>query len=442
MPGTPPRNAAASPPTPRPGTATELLIVSNGITYDGTLPQQDLSNLSAVLDRFSSACEVPRNTFSRLTPADETEAFRLIQAAAQQAVVTFPDHKAQDGLDTPLPAAEAERFAAELRSVNANLNGSGSLVNGIVREMAEDLQKKSFRGSKCLAGLTALGRAGMNAAERYVDGSGLTKEVAVSALINRFRFFYVRNLSYSAHDVYVPANRWRGLSEQQALTFQEFVRGYFERSLKAGEDGLSTVVRGSEFLQNVSLPPLGLYALMATREKGSPQAVAKNARRIFQEYGAVFREFWRVSREAPVPEGGWGQLLDISRTGNRKLDKYHDDVLRLFRDKFGAIKMEAYGRREPSLTRRFIVPVLLGAASGVTTALTGGLGSLLMAAVGGAGAGVAKEEAMTRLSHFLRGHVDQYRELDRILLRDPSSVGAMSTIEAQVEHIFGRRLTR
>jgi hypothetical protein len=420
----------------------ELLVVSNGITYDGTLPENDLSNISAVLDRFSRDCETPRSTFNSLVPANDIEGFGLIQAAAQQAVAAFGQYQTHGELDRPLPPLDADYFLAELHRVKNNLTGTGNAHDPNARELALDVQKKNFRGSKCIAGLAALGKAGMATADHYISNSGLPKEVAVGALIDRFRFFYVRNLSHAAKDVYVPASRWRSLSEQQSLTFQEFVRSYFERSLKGGEDGLSRIVQQSTFLQNVALPPLGLYALMVTRESGSPEAVARNARQIFIDYGAIFREFWGITREVPVPKGGWGQLLDIAHTGDHRLDSYHEQVMRLFRDKFGALKMEVHGPRKASLTRRFLVPVLLGAASGVTTALVGGLGSLLVAAVGGAGAGWAKEEATARLSQLLQGHVDQYRELDRVLLRDPSLAGAMATVESQVERVFGRPLSR
>jgi hypothetical protein len=218
------------------------------------------------------------------------------------------------------------------------------------------------------------------------------------------------------------------------------VRGYLERSVRSGEDGLSHAVLRSTFLQDVSLPPLGLYALMTTREARSPQAVARNAQQIFRDYGALFREFWSVTREVPVPEGGWGQLFDIRPTGNKRLDRYREDVLQLFRDKFGVLKREAFGPSQPSLTRRFLVPVL-GVVGGVTVALNGGLG-LVLAAVSGGVVATAKEEALAKWTQLVRGHVDQYRELDRVLLRDPSMANTMATIESQVEHVFGRSLAR
>ncbi len=148
----------------------------------------------------------------------------------------------------------------------------------------------SFRGSKCVAGIALLGRQALKSVLRLPESHGLSLEIASGILINRFRFAYVRQLSFGAHNVYVPAGRWKPLSAQHSITFAESVSRHFQQAYANSiSEKLNERVRGELADQDgdisIALPPIGLFVLMKADPRFGARGVLDSALETFNDFG-------------------------------------------------------------------------------------------------------------------------------------------------------------
>lgn len=434
----------------------ELMIVSKGISHDGTLPAGDLAQLRQELETLTSGLQTALPPFRAITPKSEAEQIEFAKSAALKALddLATPSTASRQGapspgiikeLDRPLTREEAETFfgALEQRLKNSTADG----VSLVSEDEALNMLGGSFRGSKCVAGILALGTSAVKAAVAAPGIHGCSPELAAGAFINRFRFSYIRQLSFGAHHVYVPAASWKRLSEFHAITFAEVVRRHFQQTYadeftKEIERHLEAELGGDDRTFTIALPPIGLYCLMKADPKRGPRGVLESALETYSDYGQLFRKFWKTTREIEPPLDGWTVI-----TGDRNLDRVSEPIEQFLSDRLGRLEKAALGPAgNGSRLDRYLTPIIKASATvggtlvGIIAGANPSVGSLTGAAVGAA-AGWAAEHLYETAKGKLFSHVDQYRALDGALLRAYSRAIRLDRLAAQVESVLDRQLT-
>jgi hypothetical protein len=253
---------------------------------------------------------------------------------------------------------------------------------------------------------------------------------ACSALINRFRFFYLRQLAFDVGAVYSPADRWEAISNQHHLHFLNFIK------TKMGQK--FSVEGGKDLL----FPPIALYAML-TMDGASDRPLLERVAELRQEFSGLRGYFAKQTRgalETLVPDA-------VLASTNPKID---ENIIREVSDFFDKRYLEAefarqYGemkRGVPSKIVRYTVPVALSlTVAGVAFAA----GNWIGAAGGAVVAGVwpvatdffkeiTKDIAADKLGALGSAGIDQYRRLHFRLLQMP---GVASRLQQIVQREFG-----
>ena len=406
----------------------DQLIVSDHVSYDGTLPESDIDTLENLLEQFSEGSGFPQGHFRSIRPESFGEdQVPLMSAAAAALDDTLTFHR-YPGLDQPFPDGIAEQFFQKLCNL-AKLKERPSI---------EELEQiaKCFRGGKCIAGLalrhdfpTALKTAASTPSRLK-----LAPNLAMAVLVNRFRFTYVRHLAFGARDVFVPSAAWQPLSEAHANVFR-ILLNHFRSHLS--QDDLQAL-SSSLNIQPTVLPPFGLCALMQAHRNARPTDVAGEAWDQFREYEKLFRKLRATIHSTQPPAGCWtdptgGKILEhVEETLQKRLGKLSDRAT------------------NGSALERFIGFVMSCAPvarkvveTGVNVKLfvKGEPDPLLSVAVGAAVSEVVGRflSASGRIAraHFT-GHIDEYRQLQKTL----SETNDLSKcrLAKQVKLVFGREL--
>lgn len=431
------------------------MIVSRNISYDGTLPTPDLDRLARETTVLAAGAHCKEGFFAPIKPRDEREQIGFAHSAALKAIedvgfglgcetATIDTPVLIDGLDRPLADDETRTFYDVLQEMQSSHWDAEAMLS------QEELMKTlrgGFRGCKCLAGIASLGRGVVNGVLELPNRLGVTPQLAAGMLINRFRFCYVRQLSFGAHDVYVPAACWKRLSEAHAITFAEVVRRHFQRTYAGRltreiKTRLEAELGGEDRTFTLALPPIGLYALMNAKAKDGPKGVLVSALETNAEYGRLFRAFWKETREIEPPADGWTVM-----TGNRELDEVSERIEQGLSDRLGRLNKAALNPhcRNGALLERYVTPIVKATASvggallGTAAGANRSLGPMLGGAIGAA-AGWAVEQIYASVRGNLVGHIDEYRALDDSLLRAYSAEIRMGRLVDQVRDVLGRHL--
>jgi hypothetical protein len=435
----------------------ELMIVSKSVSYDGTLPAKDLADLDRATTTLVEGTQCRDGIFRAIRPRDEKEQLGFAKGAALKALDDVgvlqqssgsarPAANILPGLDQPLDPESADEFFDNVsRFARASERAEGR--EGVSLDELMSLLAGSFRGSKCVAGIAALGSQAIHSAVRIPSLWNISPELAAGILINRFRFAYVRQLSFGAHNIYVPAGRWKPLSAMHAITFAEAVRRHFQHSY-AGviteqiSQRLEKELGGRDRNFTIALPPIGLYVLMKANPKHGPKGIIDSALDTFKDYGQLFRQFWKKTCEVDPPENGWTVM-----TGNNGLDTVSESIERLLSDELGKLEKTALhpGYQNSSLLERYVTPIVKagsqigGAVLGTIAGAQAGIGPVLGAVAGGA-VGWAIDQCYAVFRGRLVGHIDEYRALDEALLRAYSGQIRLDKLEQKVSEVLKRQL--
>ena len=435
----------------------ELMIVSKNVSYDGTLPAKDLNDIERATTTLMKGTQRSEGVFGAIRPRNEKEQLGFAKSAALKALddvgvlqqssgSSRPAASILHGLDRPLDAESAKEFFDKVYALARASDQAGGSA-GVSQDELISMLAGSFRGSKCVAGMAALGSQALHCALSIPKLCNINPELAAGILINRFRFAYVRQLSFGAHNVYVPAGRWKPLSAMHAITFAETVRSHFQRTY-AGviteqiSERVEKELGGQDRNFTIALPPIGLYVLMKADPRHGAKGVINSALNTFQDYGQLFRQFWKKTHEIDPPENGWTVM-----TGNNRLDTVSESIECLLSDELGKLEKTALhpGYRNSSLLDRFVTPIVKAGSAiggGVLGAIVGtpaGIGPILGAAAGGT-VGWAIDHCYAVLRGRLVGHIDEYRALDDALLRAYSGQIRLDRLEQKVSEVLKRQL--
>ena len=209
----------------------DLAIVSKRISFDGTLPQDDIKHLTNRLEPFYQNSGFSERHFVKIEPETCRDQLDFMCSAGAKALDDVGDGQTspfgpQPGLDRPFDNGSAKAFFGKLDVLLKEASGS---PDGFIHvDRLKKLAKSGLRGGKCIAGIAASGPEALEQALSIPRTPKITSGLAMATLVNRFRFSYVRQLAFAARDVYVPPTRWRPLRKVHAETFAEVVRAHFE----------------------------------------------------------------------------------------------------------------------------------------------------------------------------------------------------------------------
>lgn len=427
----------------------DLMIAHKHVSYDGTLPDADLRQISSAADKFCEASDWERQSIMAVTPRSEEHQLAFqIDAALDMLDTPFEPIRE---LDQGVPTDQATTFFEALDAATS-IDVEPDAAEPAARARLLELGKNRFRGSKCVAGLAGHGRDAAELAfalrDRLADPG-----LAVGLLINRFRFGYLRRLAWNAGDVYVPGTSWRRLSTENAKTFHQLLaqalgKKFFGR-LQAelgGTDGASTTI----------LPPVAIYCLIVANPAHGPSGVIDHAIALARDYRSTLQYMTRAVRDLQPSYSGWTQP-----TGINDIDRLNEQIESNLVQHLGEVDKVAARYRQanpPGYDRMFTYftgisdQVIPGAAGGVVGAAAGQLftidplAGLAAGALGGTFAAPLVDAIKTRgfpsARRAVYGHLDAYRSLDAYLGARDAPPRHLSALESKVREVLNLRLVQ
>jgi len=435
--------------------ALDLMIAHTHVSVDGTLPGPDLKILDESLDVFCTATQWERDRFEKLVPLRQQQIAMFVDSA--ESMFSLLDEPLP-GVDAQLPAASAKEFFDRLALERDRSLPVADASESRIEELLT-LAESGFRGSKCVAAIASCGPLAVSRALAYRDQRPGAEGFAASALINRFRFGYLRHLAWQAGDTYVPGVAWKRLSARNTRTTQEVLANHLgetyvpeiEQEL-GGKYGMSSTV----------LPPMALYCLMKANAAHGPRSVIDVASEVASNYREVLCTLTRAEREVTAAFSGWTQV-----TGNLQADELGLLVERQLTETLGTISTRVarerrgspsgFHRHKTSLgilwegaksliseatkdtTVASIAKTVPTVAGGALGANAGPVGALV-GGVAGAMVQVGGRSVLGAVKRHLRGHIDAYRGLDDYLIAPEVASLHLDKLEEQVQRVLGRKL--
>jgi hypothetical protein len=251
-----------------------------------------------------------------------------------------------------------------------------------------------------------------------------------SALINRFRLNYLNQLASGHKGVYAPDPGFEPITDQHRKRFYQYLVAQVAKDIPAGENN----VLAENMRQEAPLPPLGLFALMLTRERGNPISMLMTALNYFKYDTALQELVWKTTEE--------GMRLPLT---NPDLDEYGKQVTEQFKYRFKELDRKAEGitnvASRGQRLRRYVIPTVLSLAADVVPipgkTLLGGIFKSL-AEHGLADSAKALGDAL--IGRGCNSYISKYMSLRYDFSKTEELAQPLAAIAARVEEVFGRPL--
>lgn len=419
----------------------DLYVVCPRLVLDGTLPRQDLEALVDEL-AFLKTQGLDIRPITPGTRRAVAEVAGHAAFAAAQAKQSMLSVGAIDGLDQPLDVADRDALEAEVEGLRRRVGaGGGTPPDAVLHEILT----RDVRGAKMLAGLAALGHDTVDQVLR----SGEDRALRLGMLVNRFRFFYLRQVGFADGTIYTPGERFEGLSRHQALLFYT----HLKRLLRARPAELPSSIRAAYGAHGQAaeapFPPIGLYALFSARP-GVGRPLLERATELREEHAELRGFLSRTTRDAVAQHSGG--LVPF--TNDAALDRLIERMNSTFSEAIRGLEERRrygaqHGRRRRGTTfavARYAVPALAGFVAGATaTVAVGPAGPVVGAAVAAGltalatdlGTRLAAEGTESMFGTGLAATTDQYRRLHFALFEDPTIGG---DLRQRIEEMLGCEL--
>ncbi len=403
----------------------ETCVTSKGLFFDGTVPPETTEQALNEVGQFKRNHDLKQFEVSAITFGDPRDTLAAARDALAESRLLLDNFTIDPSLDTPLPQSEHERFVYEL---------------GVARSVSERERQdlglhwvsEAFRGSKCLAALIANGDTALDAAHRLYENNSGQGPLITSALINRFRLNYLNQLASQKHSAYIPDPTFEGLTKEHVRLFKDYLVNRVVKGLRASPDDPNILIENMR--AETPLPPIGLYALMATKAVNRPGAILETAYNEFRQDDGLMKVIWRNTK------GG------IALKKDSKAD-YASEIEHYFYDHYKTLEKEAEGIKvltsKARTVRTYLVPaVLKGLVKAIPDAIgVGQLWTVLYSVLRETGV----EASIPFLSDRLLGegcdsYISQYKSLKWDLQHDDAVRTSLARLSAQVERVFGRSL--
>jgi hypothetical protein len=404
----------------------ETAVTSKKLFFDGTVPRDSVERALQEVEGLKRNHDLKLFEVAAIT-FDQPE--RTLAAAGNALAESrlLLEHFALDpGIDTALDVVEHENFVQQLGMARA-------LPEIDRKELALTWVTDAFRGSKCLAGLIAAGDTALNSAYALYQKHGDQGPTVTSALINRFRLNYVNQLASQKQSAYVPDPAFETLTKEHLRLFKDYLIDRIVKKLQPSPDEPNILVENMK--AETPLPPIGLYALMATRAAKYPAGILETAYNEFRQDEGLMRVIWQNTKG--------GIALKKQQPG----DAYASEIEHYFYDHYKTLEKEAEGIKVLSsksrTARTYLVPaVLKGLAKAIPDVVgAGGILKVLYSVLRETGV----ETSIPFLSDRLLGegcdsYISQYKSLKWDLQHDDSIKAPLAKLSDQVERVFGRKL--
>jgi hypothetical protein len=406
-----------------------MCVMSRRVLFDGTTPDGDIAATRDRAEQFIHDNDLDLEIAAIGLEAPGGTILRHATSAMHESSFLVGEFRFEK-VDEPIPPSDHEKFYSQLKDT-AGAN------DGERQARALEFVESRFRGSKCLAALIA-GGPELTAAALHAYEQHASEMARVSgALINRFRLNYLNQLASSEQGAYAPNPNFEPLTKEHRRLFTEYVLREVVRQV--GEAQPATLL-AANLEDTIPYPPIGLYALMLTKEK-QPAALLTTALAKFKQDGDLQRVLWEKTQE--------GLRL---RPGAKTLDEYHQLVDEKFFDAFRRLEKEARELKQTATTarsvRRYAIPAVMGAvgaaavAPGVAAAaaLTG-----LAALAAKVAIDIAENFGVAVLSDRWAGdginsYLSQYADLKWDFANHPALRQSTGKIAEQVQLVLGREL--
>jgi len=403
----------------------ETCITSKGIFFDGTVPRETRDRALSEIDRFKRGGELQLFEVSSISFDDPRAILRAAKDALAESKLLLEDFKIDSAFDSPVDQAEHDTFVEQLNIVR-------TLPEAQRAELALSWVSDAFRGSKCLAAMVANGDTALDAAHKLYEQHPKQGPLVTGAIINRFRLNYVNQLASYKRSAYVPNPEFEPLTQQHFNLFKDYL---MQRLIDDVKTRSETNLLVENMRSENPLPPLGLYALMATREPNRPAAILEMAYNEFRQDDGLMRLIWANTK------GG------ISLKKTTAADDYPWKIDQYFYDRYKTME-KALVATKPLTSRRkkgraYLVPaVLKGLVKAIPEALgVGKAWDVVYAVI----REIGTEASIPFLSDYLLdsgcdSYISHYEDFKWNLEKDDAVKKGLASISDQVQRVFGRPL--
>lgn len=291
----------------------EIVALSNGLVFDGTLPTGDKDDLNEWTETLRDNTGINKLIPDPVGDRDGTSHNEDVAHAALGLssflnddggeVREFTLTKADSDLvkrDGKTPDVEGHiKFKDELSAINDSLRREraeniGSVANDLAANYRDN---ERFRGSKCLAAIALMGRATSQAALNAYDYNPDDQALRVTGgLINRFRLYYVRQLSRQSHSIYLPEASLEPLSKLDGQFASQSFLAAFSKQLGA-TPSLEFAGLSQGFSWEITPPPIGLHMLMETSATEPAQLLVEANAFLDRYRKKLLAHVWRSAHE-------------------------------------------------------------------------------------------------------------------------------------------------
>jgi hypothetical protein len=402
----------------------EMCVMSNALYFDGTVLQSDIAKAMEKIQRLAKDSAVKELAIEPIRIQSHADILYNAKAAVLESAFILADLKLAKKLDTPVTPAEHETFQKALSSANG-------LSDSDLAARALELIGEDFRGGKCVAALVAAGPAALSTARRAYEAHPDEGPMVTSALINRFRLNYLNQLASWRKGAYAPDPAFEPLSDQHRRLFYQYLVAEVANDIPTGKEN----VLRENMLQKTPLPPIGLFALMLTRERGKPLAVLITALNYFKYDTALQKLIWQTTEE--------GMRLPLT---SPNLAAYSEQVTAQFKHRFGQLDRKAEGIRNVAAPgarlRQYVIPAALSlAADAVPVPGKTFLGRVCKSLAERGISDSAKALGDVLVGRGCNSYISQYMSLKYDFKNRAELAQPLAAIGTQVEAVFGRQLS-
>jgi hypothetical protein len=256
--------------------------------------------------------------------------------------------------------------------------------------------------------------------------------LVTAALINRFPLNYVNQLASHKSSAYVPDPSFETITEEHVRLFKDFLLSRVVERMELPPNADNILVENMR--AETPLPPIGLYALMATRATKRPGAILETAYGESRQEEGLMKLLWQNTK------GGIALKKADSEHYATELDHY-------FCDHFKIIEKRSEGIDPPkSAFRRSKVYLIPAFLKGLAKAIPEVLGVRKIAeAVWTLLREAGIEASVPYLSDRLLdegcdSYISQYKNLKWDFQKDEAVRVPLAKLSERVEQVFGRPL--
>ena len=405
----------------------ETAVTSKSLFFDGTIPGETAVRVLEEVEQLKRIYELAQFKVSAISFDNPQATLAAARDALAESRLLLDQFTINPDVDSPIEPSEHENFVKQLE-IARSMKESGR------EDLAIRWVSDTFRGSKCLAALIANGDEMLNAAlrlyEEHDTGQG---PMITSALINRFRLNYLNQLASQKRSAYVPDPAFESLTKEHVRLFTNYLIDRVVKELHASIDEPNILVQNMKAV--TPLPPIGLYALMATKAVRRPGAILETAFNEFRQDDGLMRVIWRNTK------GG------VALKKSLRDDEYESEIEQYFYDHYKTLEKEAEGikvlKSRTRTARTYLIPAVL---KGLAKAIPDVIGVRPMwRVVYSVLHETGIEASIPFLSDRLLGegcdsYISQYKSLKWDLQKDEAVKAPLAKLSEQVQRVFGRTL--